>query len=231
MISRTPLDYADWRRKLLGRVTEQVEKDAVLQLAGQLEGRDVLDVGCGDGPYVLAAADAGARAAGVDVSAVAVARARERATTAGHAVDLRVADARRLPFPDAMFDVVLAVTVLCFVQDPQRAVTEMARVLRPGGVVVLGELGRLSTWAAWRRVRGWLGSRTWRHARFWTSGELRKILASAGLVPERTVGVAFYPPFGVIARALARLDPVLGARTTVGAAFVAVRAWRPPENS
>jgi SAM-dependent methyltransferase len=227
----TPLDYAPWRATTLGAVTERLERSAVLDLAGALEGRDVLDVGCGDGAYALAAARAGARVSGLDRSAAAVDAARARAEAEGLVVDLQVGDAGALPFPAARFDVVLAVTVLCFVEKPAQAVAEMARVLRPGGVLVLGELGRWSAWAAWRRLRAWAGSKTWRGARFWSVGDLRSLLLEAGLVPGAQRGAAFYPPVGVAARVLEPLDPYLGRATRLGAAFVAVAGHKPEGRS
>jgi ubiquinone/menaquinone biosynthesis C-methylase UbiE len=54
MTGTTPLEYARWRETRLGAVTERLERAAVLDLAGPLPGRDVLDVGCGDGAYALA---------------------------------------------------------------------------------------------------------------------------------------------------------------------------------
>jgi 2-polyprenyl-3-methyl-5-hydroxy-6-metoxy-1,4-benzoquinol methylase len=227
----TPLDYAPWRATALGAVTERLERTAVLDLAGPLEGRDVLDVGCGDGAYALAAARAGARVAGLDRSADAVGAARARAEAEGLAVDLRVADAGALPFSAARFDVVLAVTVLCFVDEPAQVVAEMTRVLRPGGVLVLGELCRWSVWAAWRRLRAWAGSTTWRAARFWSPEELRSSLRDAGLVPAAERGAAFYPPVGAAARVLEPLDPLLGRATRLGAAFVAIAARKPEGRS
>jgi len=121
----------------------------------------------------------------------------------------------------------LSVTVLCFVPDPPRAVAEMARVLRPGGVLVLGEPGRWSAWGAWRRLRAWAGSTTWRAARFWTPAELRGLLRQARLIPGRERGVAYYPPLGSAARLLERVDPLLGGATRLGAAFIAIAGSRP----
>ncbi len=227
MTGTTPLDYARWRKTRLGAVTERLERAAVLDLAAPLAGRDVLDIGCGDGTYALAAARSGARVTAVDRSAAVVEAARRRAADAGLPLELHVADALTLPFPPKRFDVVLAVTVLCFVPDPPRAVAEMARVLRPGGAVVLGELGRWSTWAAWRRLRAWAGARTWRTARFWTSSELRELLHQAGLVPGRERGAAFYPPVGSAARLLERVDPLLGGAMRLGAAFIAIAGRKP----
>jgi len=73
-------------------------------------------------------------------------------------VDLHLVPCRAeaLPFADETFDPVVAVTVPCFIPQPDQAMAEMARVLKPGGRLVIGELGRWSSWAAIRRVRGWL---------------------------------------------------------------------------
>jgi ubiquinone/menaquinone biosynthesis C-methylase UbiE len=134
-MSSTPLEYAPWRATTLGAITERLERTVVLDLAGPLEGRRVLEVGCGDGAYALAAARAGAHVTGLDRSAAVLDAARARAKAEGLAIDLQVGDAGALPFPADRFDVVLAVTVLCFVENPAQAVAEMARVLRPGGVL------------------------------------------------------------------------------------------------
>ncbi len=219
----TPLDYARWRVTSVGVTTERLERAAVLDLAGPLAALDVLDVGCGDGAYALAAAEAGGRVAGVDASATAVEAAQRRAGAAGLAAAFLVGDASQLPFVAERFDVVLAVTVLCFVPDAEEAVAEMARVLRPGGLLVLADLGRCSPWAAWRRMRGWAGNATWRRTRFWTLRQLRALMRGAGLEPARWRAAAFYPPVTPAARLLAPLDAALGVRITCGAAFLALQ--------
>jgi SAM-dependent methyltransferase len=223
-MSSTPLEYASWRATTLGAVTERLERAVVLDLAGPLESRAVLDVGCGDGTYAVTAARAGGRVTGLDRSAAALAAAQARAAGEGLTVHLQVGDATAIPFPPDRFDVVLAVTVLCFVENPSQAVAEMARVLRPGGVLVLGELGKWSAWAAWRRLRSFVGATIWRTARFWSPGDLRSLVRDAGLAPSILRGAAFYPPFGAAARLLEPIDPYLGRATRLGAAFVAIVA-------
>jgi ubiquinone/menaquinone biosynthesis C-methylase UbiE len=65
--------------------------------------------------------------------------AHRRARELGHEVDLRVGDAQDLSFPDASFDTVVATLALCTIPDDRRAVAEAARVLRPGGRLLLLE--------------------------------------------------------------------------------------------
>lgn len=144
--------YARWRASTLGRITERVEVGVVLGLAGQLAGKRVLDVGTGDGTYALEAAAWGAVVTGIDLDPVMLAAARTRAKERGLSATFETGRAEALPFADGTFDVVLAVTVLCLVSDARIAAREMARLLAPGGRLVIGELGRYSIWAAERRV-------------------------------------------------------------------------------
>ncbi|WP_431218515.1 class I SAM-dependent methyltransferase [Leifsonia xyli] len=74
---------------------------------------------------------------GVDLSPAMLAIARRRADELGRAVDLREGDAERLPFDGASFDTVVCALALCSIPRPDVAVAEMARVVVPGGSVVL----------------------------------------------------------------------------------------------
>ncbi len=219
--------YARWRATTLGSITERVETSVVFDLAGPLRGKRVLDVGTGDGTYAIEAAERGAIATALDLEQEMLDAARARAAARGVEVTLQQGRAERLPFDDASFDVVIAVTVLCFVPDAQRAVGEMARVLVPGGRVVLGELGRFSVWAVERRVRGWLGASTWRHAQFWSRSELAALAQGAGLHAAKARGSVFFPPSGLAARLVAPVEPLLTRLHAPGAAFLALAADKP----
>jgi SAM-dependent methyltransferase len=222
-----PRAYAAWRATSLGALTERLEHGLMLDLLGDLAGARVLDIGCGDGALVRAFSARGATAVGVDPDPAMLAAARKRAAEAHISATFLEGRAESLPFPDASFDAVTAMTVLCFVPDAKGAMREMARVLRPGGRLVLGELGRWSFWAARRRLRGWLGSPTWKAARFREAGQLRQLAEAAGLKVTATRGAIFYPPIGWVARVMAPIESWLGRRVTIGAAFIALAATRP----
>ena len=96
----------------------------------------VLEVGVGTGRN-LPCFPEDVALSGIELSPAMLARAEERARRLGRTVDLRVGDAQRLPFADATFDPVLATLTLCSIPDDVTAVAEMARVLRPGGRLVL----------------------------------------------------------------------------------------------
>ncbi len=221
--------YAGWRASTLGRITDRLEDALLRDMLGDVAGCAVLDLGCGDGKLAVRLAALGARVVGLDADPAMLRAAASRAAAAGVGMDFAAGRARTLPFPDRRFDIVVAVTVLCFVPDAEAAFREIARVLRPGGAVVIGELGRWSLWALRRRIRGWLGNRLWRAARFRTVGELRRLAAGAGLEVRAIRGAVFYPPVAALACAMAPLDPWLGRITAIGAAFVALRAEKPAE--
>lgn len=222
-----PEVYARWRASGIGATTERLERRLILELIGDIGRCRVLDVGCGDGEFALELARRGAIVTGIDASAAMIDAARARAKQHNADVTFQVAMAEHLPFPTERFDVVTAVTILCFVEDAAPAFREIAGVLRPGGRLVIGELGKWSTWAAGRRIRAWLGSRLWRLGRFRTANELRGLAEQAGLVVEDLRGAVYYPRWGLAARLLSPFDPALGRLTTIGAGFVALSALKP----
>ncbi len=79
------------------------------------------------------------RLTGIELSPEMLAIARRRARETGIEADLREGDAQDLTFPDASFDTVVATLALCTIPDDRRAVAEAARVLRPGGRLLLLE--------------------------------------------------------------------------------------------
>lgn len=110
-------------------------------------GGDVLEVGVGTG-LNLPFYPADARLTGVDVSQAMLAIAERRAVSLGRAVDLRAGDAQALDLPTASYDTVVSTFSLCGVPDEGRAVREMVRVLRPGGLLLLADHVASTAWWA-----------------------------------------------------------------------------------
>jgi ubiquinone/menaquinone biosynthesis C-methylase UbiE len=97
---------------------------------------NVLEVAVGTG-LNLPHYPEGTTVTGIDLSEGMLAGARRRAADLDHPVTLRQADAHALPFTDASFDTVVCTLGLCAIPNPDNAIDEMVRVLRPGGALIL----------------------------------------------------------------------------------------------
>lgn len=129
--------------------------------------RDVLEIGVGMGCDHRGWALAGPRSlSGVDLTRRAIDFTREHLAFEGLTSDLRVADAEKLPFADASFDLVYSWGVLHHSPDPPRAFREVHRVLRPGGVakIMIYHTHSLTGYMLWVRY-ALLTGRPWRTLR------------------------------------------------------------------
>ena len=113
---------ASEEKKYLGAIREDMLKD----VSG-----NVLEVGAGTGAN-FQYYQPGAHVTAIEPDPYMLQRAQERAANAAVNIDLRQVAADQLPFPDAAFDFVIATLVLCSVSDPQKVLSEIYRVLRPG---------------------------------------------------------------------------------------------------
>ena len=136
---------------------------------------DVLDVGCGSGAFLQRHASHVGHVAGVDASGIPVGMARRRLAdrvAAGTAQIVR-GDVMALPWPDDRFSVVTAYALPEYVSDPLKALSEMQRVLRPGGRALL-TLGFPLKDASLSRTRSAWG--LWR----WSEADARRLMEEAG---------------------------------------------------
>jgi ubiquinone/menaquinone biosynthesis C-methylase UbiE len=108
-------------------------------------GKEVVDVGCGTGILSFIALEKGAsRISCVDISKLMLEKCKEKSIAKGYTDDLvsfHEGDSERLPFNDATFDVVLLNMVLGMVPNQQATITELTRILRPGGTIALSAHG------------------------------------------------------------------------------------------
>ena len=144
----TTFERAGWERQaptyddVIGRVTSRLVSP-LLDAAGVQPGSRILDLATGPGYAAAAAAGLGAAVVGVDAAPAMVELARRLHPT----VEFRVAQAEALPFEDDAFDAVVGNFVVSHLSRPERAVSELVRVLHGGGRVAL------TTWDQADRMR------------------------------------------------------------------------------
>jgi ubiquinone/menaquinone biosynthesis C-methylase UbiE len=131
-------------------------RQAAIAAGGVTNGTRVADVGIGTGFLAEAALDAGARVIGVDISEAMLDEAARK--FAGRPFEPRSGGVDALPLADGEVDVVLANMVLHHAPDPARAIREMARALRPGGVLVVTDAdSHTHEWLREEQHDVWLG--------------------------------------------------------------------------
>jgi SAM-dependent methyltransferase len=174
-----PRDWAVNEEKQLPTYEEGIRR------VGLEAGQRVLEVGCGTGVFLRAAADRGAQVVGLDASASLLELARERVPEA----ELHLGDMQLLPFADDSFDVVAGFNSFFFAEDMVAAMREAGRVARPGAPVVIqvwGRAERNSLEAMKRIARPYFpppppGAAS--APALWEPGVLEGIATAAGLTP------------------------------------------------
>jgi ubiquinone/menaquinone biosynthesis C-methylase UbiE len=195
------LDWAASEEQQLPTYEEAIRR------VGVSGGQRVLDVGCGSGVFLRAAADLGADVYGIDASEALLELARQRVPEA----DLRLGDIEALPYDDDCFDVVAGFNSFFFAVDLVAALREAQRVAKPGAPVVIqvwGRHERCDLEAMKVVVRPFLPPRppdAPPEPELWAPGVLEEIATSAGLTPESTFDVSWafeYADVDELARAM-----------------------------
>lgn len=176
---RVAARYEAWYDTGEGRRADAQEKAALEEALRTF--RDIgsmLEIGCGTGHFTRWLDEGGRQAVGLDIAASMLAEAQKQ-----DGVPLVQGDARRLPFADHAFDATLMIATLEFLESPQLALAEAARVSRQG--VVLGVLNRCSLLALRRRLKGLFQPTIYDEARFYSLGELARLLRAVADTESR----------------------------------------------
>lgn len=170
-----------------------VGRRRAVALVNRLPGRDVLEVGVGTG-LALPRYDSDKRITGIDLSAEMLQQARKRVAARGltNVVALRELDAESTDFPDASFDIAVAMFVASVAPHPRGLLAEMRRVVRPGGNILF-----VNHFAAERGPRWWV---EWAMAPASRKLGWHPDFAMASLFPPddlRRLNAEQVPPFGI----------------------------------
>jgi radical SAM protein with 4Fe4S-binding SPASM domain len=186
-------EYEEWLDSPIGSTYDGLAKRGVFSLSDIKGGDNILDVGCGTGNYALELAQKGAKVFGVDNSEWMLRIAIKNAVERGVTIDHKHASLEELPFPDASFDVVLCMNVLEFSASPRKAVSEMFRVLKNDGHLIVGVLNKKSLWGFTQRLKKTFAKGAYYEARFFSPKELEELLRLKhnGLNLSTTI---FFPP-------------------------------------
>ena len=130
---------ATWMAGDFGVVAKTIAggAEAFVERLGIAPGARVLDVACGTGNTAIPLARRGAVVTGVDIAANLLVQARERAEAEGLKVAFEEGDAEQLPYAEGTFDAVVTMFGAMFAPRPEMVAAEMARVLKPGGLVAM----------------------------------------------------------------------------------------------
>lgn len=167
-----------------------------------LQGKTVLDLGCAGGFMAEALHDRGAQVTGIDPATAASSAARSHADATGRSIRYDTGKGEALPYRDASFDAVVCVDVLEHVEDLQQVISEVHRVLRPGGVFLFDTINRnpiatFVTITVAENVLRILPKGTHDPTMFIKPSELKTSLQSAGFVVGKMTGLG---PRGINSR-------------------------------
>jgi SAM-dependent methyltransferase len=173
--------------------------EQVMRLAGPVDGRRVLDVGAASGDYVRALAARGAAVAAVDLSPGMVrrARARSREEVWPGVLGFGVAEGARLPFAGARFDLALCIGVIDYVPEPAPLLQSLARVLRPGGALIITSPNpdalAVRTELLVNRIANAVRRRTPLSLRRYTPADLDRHITASGFRLDASAASGFLP--------------------------------------
>lgn len=144
--------YDSWCETKIGAFVDQLEKDLMKKVAQPQKGEKALDLGCGTGIYSYWLYEQGLKVTGIDISKNMLDVAKKKK----HASDVTFVhgDISKLPFADETFDLVISNIVLEFTHNPQEIVKEAMRVVKKDGRLVIGFIGKDSSWGKMYQEKG-----------------------------------------------------------------------------
>ncbi len=178
--------YDSWYQSPLGKISDRLEHSLVNRHIEKLKSKLVLDAGCGTGLYSMRFARKGAYVMGLDCSEEMLQNAKKKSSSILPVIQYLKGDLHYLPFKNNIFDIVASITALEFCAHPLKVISEMGRVLKPNGQLIIGVLNRDSLWMK-KILEQADDTSIYRHAHLFIPEELKQIINQTNLF--RTISI------------------------------------------
>jgi len=182
--------YDSWFETPRGILVKEYESDLLVQMLSPCPGEKILDAGCGTGVFTQDIMTFDPVITGIDISQSMLRKAVHKfnkingLNESGKSNFIGTcADICALPFADNHFDKVLSMTAIEFIEDAKQAITELERVTRKGGTIVLTTLNSLSPWAEKRLEAAKNGHDLFQKIFFRSPDEIRSLIPANSLAP------------------------------------------------
>jgi len=172
--------YDSWFTTPVGQYVRKYESELLLDILNPQPGELILDAGCGTGIFTRDVLGREARVMGMDLSLPMVARGVQQMH--GLAFWGTCGDMGALPFGDQSFDRVFSMTAIEFVGDAALVISELERVVKIGGCIVVTTLNSLSPWAEQRRQKAERGHSLFQDITFRSPADMRQLIPGDVLI-------------------------------------------------
>jgi len=139
-------EYDEWYKTDMGAFVDKVETEAAFLLLNPKEDEKILDIGCGTGNFSLKLASLECDVAGIDVSEKMLEVAKKKASETGYDICFKNMSGNLMNFNDDTFDKIICMAVFEFVENPEELYSNMLRVLKPNGTIVIGTIQKGGLW-------------------------------------------------------------------------------------
>jgi len=181
-------NYDAYYNTTTGKKVNEIEEKLITEFLNEIPKSEMLELGCGTGHWTNIFVNHGFNVTAADISDEMLKLAKLKNIEA----EFIKADSQNIPFPDNSFSAVSSITMLEFVNDQDKVINEIYRVLKPGGWIILGCLNKLSELGKNKE-----NDATFKDAKFLLKDDLEEKLRLFGN-PQIKSGIFFSPTFEIL---------------------------------
>jgi len=164
-------------KNLAGRYFMSRKIQTITKL-GNLKGNEkMIEIGCANGPYTFQFSSKGFSMTGLDLSEKNIKEAKKRNILLKKGCEFFVGDAHNLPFKDETFDVVVSISAIRYVPNPEKAIKEMYRIVKKGGTVIVDFPNKKSPW--FKHLKPMIAQTSHIHDNHYTVSEVKSMFSDS----------------------------------------------------